>query len=231
MSTKQDFSSTDPRVRISAIDSQTFNSAANTITELIDNSINQYQTANVIIASGNAISQTLGCLSAKTVNWQRVNWFLADERCVSANDPQSNRLQITKVLEKSLGEKYGTVIAPETRITPQKAVADYASRIESISMFNFCLLGMGNDGHIASLLPQHSALSSNESCCLVADSPNPPSERITMTLKTFARVSSRVLVTVGTAKNDAVRKYIADPQTPVRLFNPTIIFSDRAAYQ
>ena len=230
MSPKQDFSSTDSRVQIFAIDSQTFKSAANTITELIDNSINQYQTANVIIASGNAILQTLGCLSA-IINWQKVNWFLADERCVAANDPQSNRLQITRVLEKSLGEKYGTVIAPDTRITPEKAVADYASRIASISMFNFCLLGMGNDGHIASLLPQHSALSSNESCCLVTDSPNPPSERITMTLKTFARVSSRVLITVGAAKNDAIRKYIADPQTPVRLFNPTIIFSDRAAYQ
>ena len=198
---------------------------------MIDDSINQYQTANVIIASGNAISQTLGCLSTNNINWQKVNWFLADERCVAANDPQSNQLQITKVLEKSLGEKYGTVIAPDTRITPEKAVADYASRIASISMFNFCLLGMGNDGHIASLLPQHSALSSNESCCLVTDSPNPPSERITMTLKTFARVTSRILVTVGAAKNEAIRKYIADPQTPVRLFDPTIIFTDHAAYQ
>ena len=231
MSTKQDFSSTDPRVQIFAIDSQTFKSAAHAITELIDKSINQYQTANVIIASGNAISQTLGCLSANAINWQKVNWFLADERYVAANDPQSNQLLMTGVLEKSLGERYGTIIAPTTQVTPEEAVADYASRIASISMFNFCLLGMGNDGHIASLLPQHSALSSNESCCLVTDSPNPPSERITMTLKTFARVSSRVLVTVGAAKNDAIRKYIADPQTPVRLFNPTIIFTDRAAYQ
>ncbi len=231
MSTKHDFSSTDPRVQIFAIDSQTFKSAAQTITELIDNSIDQYQTANVIISSGNAISQTLGCLSTNTIDWQKVNWFLADERCVAANDPESNQLQITKVLEKSLGEKYGTVIAPDTRRAPEKAVADYASRIASISMFNFCLLGMGNDGHIASLLPQHSALSSNESCCLVTDSPNPPSERITMTLKTFARISSRILVTVGAAKNEAIKNYVADPRTPVRLFNPTIIFSDRAAYQ
>ena len=231
MSTKQDFSSTDPRVQIFAIDSQTFKSAAHAITELIDKSINQYQTANVIIASGNAISQTLGCLSANAINWQKVNWFLADERYVAANDPQSNRLLMTGVLEKSLGERYGTIIAPTTQVTPEEAVADYASRIASISMFNFCLLGMGNDGHIASLLPQHSALSSNELCCLVTDSPNPPSGRITMTLKTFASVSTRILVTVGAAKTDAIKKYIADPQTPVRLFNPTIIFADRAAYQ
>ena len=97
-------------------------------------------------------------------------------------------------------------------------------------MFDLCLLGMGNDGHIASLLPNHQALSSSKVCCEIIDSPNPPAQRITLTLKMFVQVENRILVTTGSSKSDAVTDFTTNPKSPVRLYNPTAIFADQAAY-
>lgn len=226
-----DFSATDPRVQITATDMQAYELTASVITKIIIDSIGKKQIANVIVASGNAIIQTLSCLSVDATDWRKVNWYLADERCVAKNNLLSNQTQIESVLNKTLGKTYGTTFAPDTQQAPEKAAADYASRIASIDMFDFCLLGMGNDGHIASLLPEHLALTSDKLCCVVTDSPNPPAERITLTLKTFSRITNRFIVTTGASKTAAVRRFIANPKTPVRLFDPIAIFADRAAYE
>ncbi len=185
---------------------------------------------NVIIASGKSIIGTLGFLSAGDADWKKVNWYLADERCVADDDDRRNEKQITDVLTRSLGENHGRVFSPSSRLAPAEAASEYASRISAISMFDFCLLGMGNDGHVASLLPKHSALNSSQLCCAIVDSPNPPAERITLTLKTLSHILDRILVTTGSSKSTAIHDFITNSQSPVRLYNPTAIYADQAAY-
>lgn len=230
MAVNDDFSSTDSRVHIFATDNAAFEATASAITELISAALKKNGVSNVIIASGNSIISTLGFLSASATDWPKVNWYLADERCVADDDNRCNKKQITDALRRSLGENHGRVFSPSSRLTLEEAVNEYASRISAISMFDFCLLGMGNDGHVASLLPNHSALNSSQLCCEIVDSPNPPAERITLTLKTFSRIRDRILVTAGSSKSAAIHDFIANSQSPVRLYNPTAIFADQAAY-
>lgn len=230
MAVNDDFSSKDSRVRIFPTDKGAFAATASVITALIDATIKREETSNVIVAAGNAIAQTLGFLSASDTDWRKVNWFLADERCVAHDDIRRNDKQITEVLTNSLGKNFGRIFAPNALLSPKEAAREYASRIGQISMFDFCLLGMGTDGHIASLLPNHSVLNSNEICCELYDSPNPPAERITLTLKTLGQVRNRILITTGAKKSRAVNDYVSNPRSPVRLFSPTAIFSDEAAY-
>ena len=96
-------------------------------------------------------------------------------------------------------------------------------------MFDFCLLGMGDDGHIASLLPGHRALEASDSCCLVSDSPNPPSQRITLSMSALRNTKNRIVVTAGATKKQAVREFRNDPQTPVRIFDPSLVVLDHGA--
>ena len=96
-------------------------------------------------------------------------------------------------------------------------------------MFDFCLLGMGDDGHIASLLPGHQAIKSTDKCCLVSDSPNPPSQRITLSMGALRNTKNRIVVTAGATKRQAVTDFRNSPQTPVRIFEPTVIVLDQAA--
>lgn len=225
-----DLSSHDLRVHLFASDNEAFMATAAAITEIIRLSTDKNQTSNVILAAGNSVSKTLSFLSPSATDWQRVNWYLADERHVGTENPLRNDRQMAIALKNSLGESHGRVFSPSPLLALKEAAAEYASRIERINMFDVCLLGMGNDGHIASLTPKHPALNSSQLCCEITDSPNLPKERITLTLKTFSRTQNRILVTTGPSKVAAVRKYIIDSQSPVRLYNPTAIFADQAAY-
>ena len=230
MAVNRDLSSHDSRVHIYPTDNEAFVAAAAAFTDLVRLGISKNQISNVILAAGNSISKTLSLLSSADADWPNVNWYLADERCVDAESNLRNDKQIADVLRNSLGARYGRIFSPSSYLTPKEATDEYASRIEQINMFDLCLLGMGNDGHIASLLPNHQALSSSRVCCEIIDSPNPPAQRITLTLKMFVQVENRILVTTGSSKSDAVTDYTTNAKSPVRLYNPTAIFADQAAY-
>ncbi len=231
MSFKNNFSETDPRLKLFTTESEVFQFTAKLLTEIIQTTIDSKQNCNVIVAAGRSITKSLECLSPKSIEWQRVNWFLADERCVAIDDPQRNDLQIQRVLKRTLGNTYGNVNSARTDIDLEEAVKEYATRIEQINMFDFCLLGMGDDGHIASLLPGHRAINSTDKCCLVSDSPNPPSQRITLSMSALRNTENRIVITAGATKRQAVGEFKNNPQTPVRIFEPTLIVLDRAAYQ
>lgn len=230
MAVKGDFSSKDSRVQIFETDKEAFYTTAAKITELIAAGLTKNSVSNVIIAAGNSISQTLEFLRHEDADWRNVNWFLADERCVAHGDPRRNDLQIIKILKSSLGENHGRVFSTDALLSPKEAAIQYASRIGQIDMFDFCLLGMGNDGHVASLLPNHAALESDQICCKISDSPNPPAERITLTFNVFCQIKNRILITTGPGKTNATTDYINNLSSPVRRYDPTKIFADKAAY-
>ncbi len=229
MAIKDSFSETDPRLKLFATESEVFQFTAKFLTEIIETTVDAHEDCNVIVAGGRSITKSLECLLPLSIDWQRVNWFLADERCVASDDPQRNDLQIRQVLQKTLGNAYGNVNSSRTDTNLEEAVKEYATRIEQINMFDFCLLGMGDDGHIASLLPGHRVLNSTDSCCLVSDSPNPPSQRITLSMSTLRNTNNRIVVTTGATKKQAVREFRNNPKTPVRIFEPTLVVLDHGA--
>lgn len=231
MSVDQKFSAADPRVQLFTTDIEAFKFTALKISSLINVAIHERGSANVILAAGNSIEKTLSFLDQKDAQWAQVKWFLADERCVDHDDEQRNQLRLTSVLKKSIGEKFGEIVGPNAHDSPEESASKYASRIEAINMFDFCLLGMGNDGHIASLLPNHTALGSKEICFVVNDSPNLPRKRITLTLESLARSENRILITTGANKQQAIKDFVNNPQAPVRLFDPTAIIADQVAYK
>ena len=231
MSVDQKFSAADPRVQLFTTDLEAFKFTAVKISSLINAAIHERGSANVILAAGNSIEKTLSFLDQKDAQWAQVKWFLADERCVDHDDEQRNQLRLTSVLQKSIGEKFGEIVGPNAHDSPEDSAAKYASRIKEINMFDFCLLGMGNDGHIASLLPNHPALDSKEICFVVNDSPNLPKKRITLTLESLARSENRILITTGASKQKAIKDFVNNPQAPVRLFDPTAIIADQVAYK
>ena len=231
MSVDQKFSAADPRVQLFTTDIEAFKFTALKISSLINAAIHERGSANVILAAGNSIEKTLSFLDQRDAQWAQVKWFLADERCVDHDDERRNQLRLTSVLKKSIGEKLGEIVGPNAHDSPEESASKYASRIEAIDMFDFCLLGMGNDGHIASLLPNHPALDSKEICFVVNDSPNLPKKRITLTLESLARSQNRILITTGASKQKAIKDFVNNPQAPVRLFDPTAIIADQVAYK
>ena len=107
------------------------------------------------------------------------------------------------------------------------------SRVISVSdvrdcpKFDLVLLGMGPDGHVAALFPNHAVLEEkNEWVTFITDSPKPPPERITFTLPVINSASNVAVVVAGDSKADAAHLAIDDagpdcPSVPARMVQPT----------
>lgn len=128
------------------------------------------------------------------VDWSRVELWWGDERYVAATDPDRNAGQVRRVLLDDLPVDPARVHevpasdGPHTTLT--EAAAAYAEEVRTHGPggFDVVLLGMGPDGHIASLFPGYPQLDAEDTPAIgVPDSPKPPPERVTLTFGALNR--------------------------------------------
>jgi 6-phosphogluconolactonase len=101
---------------------------------------------------------------------------------------------------------------------PEAAAAAYAEEFDDV-VLDAVLLGMGPDGHTASLFPGHPALRADGTVVAVRDAPKPPPERVSLTLRTLNAARRLVLLVTGEGKADALARVVAgpDPAIPASL--------------
>ncbi|MGD9613072.1 MAG: 6-phosphogluconolactonase [Kiritimatiellia bacterium] len=134
------------------------------------------------------------------------NWhvFWTDERRVPFSDPQSNfRLAETELLPKLAGAHLHPI---------RGAAADYENEIAPFLPLDLVLLGVGEDGHVASLFPGNPAL--RETARLVADvhgAPKPPPDRVTLTFPVLNAARQVLVVATGAGKADVVERVLSAP--------------------
>lgn len=132
-------------------------------------------------------------LLKESLDWSRIEFFLGDERLVPLESPDSNYRAIREALPNV---KLHPV---RVELSPEHAAADYARLLpEQLDLVH---LGMGPDGHVASLFPGHALLHERHArVAPVLDSPKPPSERVTFTLRTITSAREVWFLVTGEAK-------------------------------
>ena len=134
------------------------------------------------------------------------NWhvFWADERRVPLADPQSNfRLAETELLPKLAGAHLHPI---------RGSAADYETELRPFLPLDLVLLGVGEDGHVASLFPEHPA--TRETARLVAevhDAPKPPPDRVTLTFLVLNAARETLVVAAGAGKAAVVGRIFSAP--------------------
>ena len=154
-------------------------------------------------------------------DWSRTIFFFSDERCVPPNDPRSNYALAGKTLFTPLSIPPSQVyrMAGESR-DPQAAASEYEQQLRRVTKtlpsnyptLDLVLLGLGEDGHTASLFPGSPALRDNQSLIAVTQSPKDPPTRLTMTLGVINQASVVLFLVTGAGKAGVVRA-ILDPKT------------------
>ncbi len=184
---------------------------------------------------------------AGRVAWDKVEWFFGDERSVGPDDPESNYRMAREAMFAKLP------IAPERvhRIrgeseNPSEAAAEYATQLEKVlaeseagkpPVIDLVLLGMGNDGHTASLFPFTKALHERTKWVVPNDVPQLNTRRYTLTLPVLNAASCVLFLITGVGKAKVLQEVLHGPSEPERLPSQTIVpdrgellwYIDRAA--
>jgi 6-phosphogluconolactonase len=191
---------------------------------------------HIALAGGTTPQRTYELLAEMEGSWGHVHLWLGDERCVPADDEQSNGRMVRESLyahARATPSRLHPVVGPEQ---PDDAAWLYGLELrEHVPdlRFDVVLLGMGPDGHTASLFPGHPALEAERAPCVaVRDAPKAPPARITLTLPVLRGGHYTLLLVTGAEKSAAlarVREH--DPGVPAGRLGDGLdeIACDRAA--
>lgn len=202
------------------------NDLARRAAELIVRAAQQTDARFSVALSGGSTPERLYALLAvpefaSQIVWSRVHIFWGDERCVPPDHPDSNYRMARETL---LGR---VPIPPENvhrivgELDPPQAAALYEQHLQTFlgdkPRFDLILLGMGNDGHTASLFPHTPALHEQTRWVVANHAPAQPSWRVTLTPLAINAAAQVVFLVAGSEKAETLRRVLNGPYIPDEL--------------
>lgn len=149
------------------------------------------------------------------INWQRVHLYWGDERCVPPDDPESNYGMTQELLLRHIDIPMANIHRVRGEHDPKEEAKRYGEIIEAelpmeggYPIFDLIILGMGSDGHTASIFPNSMELLTAASTCAVAVHPDSGQKRITLTGPVINRAREVSFLVTGAGKTDKVRAII-----------------------
>ena len=177
---------------------------------------------SIAVPGGSAAERLLPALVPTSIDWAKTEVFWVDERKVPPDDARSNfRLAQAAWLDR--------VAVPPERVhrmrgedTAPGAAEAYArllrERLGEPARVDLVLLGVGEDGHVASLFPGHRLLRAwDRDVATLDDAPKPPPGRVTLTLRALTAARQRVVFATGPAKAEAIREVLSNPESDLPL--------------
>jgi 6-phosphogluconolactonase len=151
----------------------------------------------------------------KEVPWQYVHFFWGDERCVKPTDPESNFGMTSRVLlskieipEKNIHRIKGEADPLLEAVRYSDEISRFTEKRDGIPVFDIVLLGLGEDGHTASIFPGNIRLIESDKICDVAVQPVSNQKRITLTGCVINNACIVTFLVTGRKKAEAVEKIL-----------------------
>lgn len=175
--------------------------------------------ATLAVSGGTTPGPTHELLAREAVLKESVAVWFVDERCVSPDDEESNYLLARRTLLEPAEIPARRVHRMRGELGPDAGAAAYREELEGAlgrePVLDVALLGIGPDGHTASLFPDAPQLAQDLSCLAVYESPKPPPERMTLSLPLLRRARRCVLIVSGAEKAEAVAAALGEPSPSV----------------
>lgn len=172
----------------------------------------------IAIPGGSVATTCFPRLSTLALDWPAIEFFWVDERAVPPDDPASNFGRARALWLDPAG-------VPGTRVHRMRgeaadlegAARGYAAELTAAAgdppRLDYVLLGVGPDGHVASLFPGHPALGEAGPALAIADAPMPPPRRLSLALPVLAAARRVAIVAFGETKARLIREALADPDS------------------
>jgi len=182
---------------------------------------------DVALAGGStpeAAYELLATTGRDAIDWRRVRFFFGDERCVPPNDDESNYKMAHRTLLEPLGIESSAIFRMQGEREPREAAGAYADVLRAelerddagSPVFDLIMLGMGPDGHTASLFPGTDPLEDDDDFVKAPFVEKFSTYRLTLTPRVLNAAHEIAVATAGPAKTDALAAVLTGPFDPKR---------------
>lgn len=185
----------------------------------------------LVLAGGSTPKQAYEILAREHRDWSGWWFYYGDERCLPIDDPERNSVMARNAWLDSIGIDEARHFPIPGELGAQAGAQAYLETIKDIDAFDLVLLGMGEDGHTASLFPNQ-PWQTDARVIAVYDAPKPPPQRISLGPAAIHAARRRCFVVSGDSKTDAVRQWRNNADLPIQraaLAGDRVII-DRAAW-
>lgn len=190
---------------------------------------------HIVLAGGGTPRRLYAALAEEAHDWPRWQVWFGDERCLPVDHPERNNRMAGAVLLDRVPIPVGQVHAIPAELGPMPAAAQYRRELSGVGEFDLVLLGLGEDGHTASLFPgQDWGLEEGAADVLpVFDAPKLPAERVSLSARRLSRARRVLFLVEGASKRAALaawRRGEAIPAAAIRPPGGVDVLTDRRAW-
>ena len=203
--------------------------AADFLNDQITTCVNEKGICHVALPGGSTPARCLELLSCKHLPWSSIHWYVGDERCYPVAHPERNDTMIAQQLWSKIETPMDNLHPIPAELGPELAAEKYSALIHQIGHLDIVVLGIGEDGHTASLFPGNPALDNEHAAVPVYDAPKPPPQRVSLGLATIQAAGQRIVLVSGSGKREAMASIEQGIQLPVSRIGPARWFVDEAA--
>ena len=192
---------------------------------------------HIVLAGGGTPRIVYEALARETHEWACWQVWFGDERCLPPDEPERNSAMARAALLDRVASagnaisgnppqppfsKGGRVLvhAIPAELGASAAARAYAQELAGVGDFDLVLLGLGEDGHTASLFPGYGAGQEEADALAVFNAPKPPPERVSLSARRLSRARQVLFLVSGAGKRDALRRWRAGERIPSAAIQP-----------
>jgi 6-phosphogluconolactonase len=197
-----------------------------------EQAIAEHGSFKLVLAGGSTPEKVYRLLAKAAADWSKWLIYYGDERCLPAAHADRNSWMASQAFLDQVSIPPAQIFTIPAELGPELAAQHYQQIVAAALPFDMVLLGMGEDGHTASLFPGHQH-PQEELAHAVYNSPKPPPERVSISAKALSDTHWLIFLITGANKQEAVQSWRAGEDLPVASIvpnNPLDVYIDKEAY-
>jgi 6-phosphogluconolactonase len=198
---------------------QVAEAAAEHILKTAEEALSERGAFKLVLAGGTTPEKVYHLLAKAVTDWSKWHIYYGDERCLPSDHPERNSMVATQVFLAQVPIPDEQIFTIPAELGPEAGALQYRQVVSAALPFDLVLLGMGEDGHTASLFPGH-VHEQDELTHAVYNSPKPPPERVSISAKALSDTRQLIFLITGKSKREPVKQWREGAALPVAAIEP-----------
>ncbi len=199
------------------------------IEQAVTNAVRERGEAHLVLPGGSSPRPLLMKLRELHLPWRRMHLYLTDERCLPPGHADRNDRMLDELLLPYVDLPSANLHRIPAELGAEAGAQGFAHLLQEVPRFDLVILGLGQDGHTASLFPGRAELLDDSPVVAVFDSPKPPAERVSMGVGRLLSARERIVLAAGAGKRVVLRRIQQGDSYPVTSLRPDAWYLDAEA--